>query len=92
MAWYTIDHECGHTERHQIPGSNSGGQRDRRADGLRHTECSACAAEARQADRQARDAAAAGPAAPPGGGPEGGAPPPGGGGGPPPGPAPGGGG
>lgn len=22
MAWYSIDHECGHTERHQIPGSN----------------------------------------------------------------------
>ncbi|MFF7943314.1 hypothetical protein ACFZC5_26680 [Nocardia gamkensis] len=59
MAWYSIDHECGHTERHQIPGSNSGGQRDRRADLMRHTECSACAAEARQADRQSRDAAAA---------------------------------
>ncbi|MGY1944439.1 hypothetical protein [Nocardia asiatica] len=63
MTWYSIDHSCGHTERHQIAGSNSGGQRDRRADGMRHTECSACAAEARQADRRARDAAAAAAAA-----------------------------
>lgn len=63
LVWYTIEHACGDTERHQIPGTNTGGHRDRRAERMRHTECSACTAKAQQAERTTRDAAAAASAA-----------------------------
>ena len=42
MAKYTITHSCGHTVEHQIYGSNSKGERDRKIEWLESTPCSEC--------------------------------------------------
>lgn len=59
MSWYTIDHACGHQERHQIYGTNSHGERENRAEWLATTLCEECYAAQRIADREAANAAAA---------------------------------
>jgi len=42
MAKYTITHSCGHTVEHQIYGSNSKGERDRKIAWLEAHVCSEC--------------------------------------------------
>lgn len=42
MSWYVIDHVCGHTERVQICGTNSHGQRERKAEWLASQPCATC--------------------------------------------------
>lgn len=42
MAWYDIDHSCGHTDRHQIYGTNSHGERDRKVQWLSGRVCEDC--------------------------------------------------
>lgn len=39
---YTITHRCGHEQAHQIYGSNSRGQRDRKEEWLETRDCTAC--------------------------------------------------
>lgn len=58
MTWYTVEHACGDSERHRITGSNAA-SRDRRAEGLRATDCSACQQRQRETDKAERNAAAA---------------------------------
>lgn len=62
MTWYTVEHACGDTERHQITGSTAA-ERDWRAAALRETECSACQQRQREAEHARRNAAAAAAAA-----------------------------
>lgn len=59
MAWYTIDHACGHTDEHQITGTNTHGEREATAARLAEHLCRKCAAVKRAADRAAQNAAAA---------------------------------
>lgn len=47
MSKYDITHTCGHTATHQIAGTNTQGQRERRAEWLATTPCYECAKAAR---------------------------------------------
>lgn len=42
MAWFDITYSCGHTGREQIYGTNSHGERDRKAEWLGSRPCEAC--------------------------------------------------
>lgn len=42
MAQYGITHSCGHTATHQIYGTNSHGERERKAAWLKNQDCSEC--------------------------------------------------
>lgn len=42
MATYIIRHECGHTKNHQIYGTNSNGERDRKQEWLKKSDCEDC--------------------------------------------------
>ncbi|MEU7631675.1 hypothetical protein AB0C34_17055 [Nocardia sp. NPDC049220] len=44
MAWYTIEHSCGHASERQIYGTNVHGERERKAAGLGRFNCPDCAA------------------------------------------------
>lgn len=55
MARYDITHACGHTEPHQIYGTNARGERERAAASKAKRPCPACRRE--QADRANRQAA-----------------------------------
>lgn len=62
MAWHTITRTCGHDERIQIYGTNSHGERDRKAEWEATRECRPChdariAAERQEASEQATAAA-----------------------------------
>lgn len=46
MAKYTITHSCGHTAEHQIYGTNTHGEREKRAAYLETTLCAECYARA----------------------------------------------
>lgn len=46
MAQYQVTHSCGHTVTHQIYGTNSHGERDRKVQWLRGRTCKACYAKA----------------------------------------------
>ena len=51
MAQYTINHVCGHTEVHQIYGTNAHGERDRKEAWLATQPCSECRQAQREAER-----------------------------------------
>ncbi|MEU4345372.1 hypothetical protein AB0H00_29665 [Nocardia sp. NPDC023852] len=55
MAWYTIEHSCGHLGERQIYGTNVHGERERKAATLGRSKCPDCA----EIDRVAASAAAA---------------------------------
>lgn len=55
MAKYQITHTCGHTETHEIFGTNSHGERDRKEAWFATTLCSDCYKTAKEADA-AKDA------------------------------------
>lgn len=59
MAWYTIEHVCGHTSQRQITGRNSRGERDRAAARCARDECPDCLAAERSRQSAAADLAAA---------------------------------
>lgn len=48
MAWFDINYSCGHTGREQIYGTNSHGERDRKAEWLGSRPCEACRKRARE--------------------------------------------
>ena len=53
MAKYLITHICGHEEKQQIFGTNTHGERQRKADWLASTLCSTCYKAERDAQRKA---------------------------------------
>lgn len=54
MSIYTITHSCGHTQEHQIYGTNVRGERERKADYLADRTCSDCYQEQQAAERAAQ--------------------------------------
>lgn len=58
MAIYEVAHACGHTQEHQIYGTDVHGERDREAARLARRDCSPCYAARRDAERQELTAAA----------------------------------
>lgn len=58
MAKYTVNHSCGHTEEHNIVGTNVHGERDRKIEWLQSQVCSECY-KAQKATERAEAAAAA---------------------------------
>jgi len=59
MAKYTIKHICGHTQVHQIYGTNSHGERDRKQAWLATCLCEDCYKAQQQAERDAKNAESA---------------------------------
>ncbi|GIF75686.1 MULTISPECIES: hypothetical protein [Asanoa] len=60
MAQYEIQHECGHTEYHQISGPNTHGQRETKARQLGEQPCTTCVAATRKrVSKRAAEVAAA---------------------------------
>ena len=59
MAKYTIKHICGHTQVHQIYGTNSHGERDRKQAWLATCLCDDCYKAQQQAERDAKNAESA---------------------------------
>lgn len=51
MAQYTITHTCGHTQTHQIYGTNAKGQRDNKIAWLSEQVCTECYKAQQQAER-----------------------------------------
>lgn len=56
---YTITHTCGHTEEHQIYGTNAHGERDRKIAWLETTLCPECYRK-EQAEKAAAEASESG--------------------------------
>lgn len=50
MAWYTINHHCGHTAEVNLTGTNVHGQRERRAAALAKRPCPNCQATSKAAN------------------------------------------
>lgn len=59
MAKYAIKHICGHTQVHQIYGTNAHGERDRKQAWLATCLCDDCYKAQQQAERDAKNAESA---------------------------------
>ena len=58
MAQYSIDHSCGHTQVHQIYGTNVNGQREKKADWFARGICIVCYKAQRAAEHAEQTAQA----------------------------------
>jgi hypothetical protein len=59
MALYTISHRCGHDAAHQIRGTDTRGERGRRAEWLAGFDCPDCQTAAKAAEHDAENTIAA---------------------------------